>query len=195
MSGGNNWQGIAASNWVGTFNGRRIDLQNPDPKQITLRDIAQGLGNQCRFTGQVRDFYSVAEHCIHVAELVPAEHKLAALLHDAQEAFIADMSTPMKAEIGAGYREIEDRIVRALDERFSMNGSLISLPQCVKDADRIMLMTERDALFDHYEDWGPGFEDADRAFGFKHLYYNPAKARAAYWDAVTTALLERQEAA
>lgn len=186
-----NWQGNTGTNWVGTFNGRRIDLSYPDPDQINLHDIAQGLGNQCRFTGQVRDFYSVAEHCIHCAELVPEEYRLAALLHDAQEAYIADMSTPMKAEIGGAYREVEDRIVRALDERFSMDGLLINLPDCVKLADRTMLMTERDALFDHFADWGPGFEDAPRHPGFTHLYYNPAKARRAYWDAVTIELLKR----
>lgn len=188
------WQAAQTSNWVGTFSGKRIDLRNPDPRQISLFDIAQALGNQCRFTGQVRDFYSVAEHCIHAAELVPPEFRLAALLHDAQEAYIADLSTPMKAEVGPSYREIENRIVIALDERFSMNGQLIELPECVKVADRRMLMTERDALFDNYEDWGPGFEEVERHPGFKHTYYNPAKARKAYWDAVTIELLARMEA-
>lgn len=177
-----NWQGNNATNWVGTYLGNRIDLTYPDPRQISIIDIAQALGNQCRFTGQVAEFYSVAEHCMHCSDLVPDEYKLAALLHDAQEAFIADLSTPMKAEVGRAYRDVEDRIVHALDHRFDMRGQLIELPQCVKDADRSMLMTERDALFGKYEDWGPDFEGAPRHTGFRHLYPNPKHARTAYLE-------------
>lgn len=180
MNAATTWDG-SSSNWVGTLSGRRMDLVRPDPAQISLDDIAHALGNQCRYTGHVRHHYSVAEHCIHVADLVPPHLRLAALLHDAQEAYIADMSTPMKAEIGQGYRDIEDRIVRALDAHFGMDGQLIRLPEEVKTADRMMLMTERDALIDAYEHWGEHFESTPRHTGFMARYLdNPAGAREAY---------------
>ena len=177
-----NWAGDAGTtNWVGTNLGKRIDLSYPLADQIDIMDIAVGLGNQCRFTGQIRHHYSVAEHCIHVAALVPQEYKLAALLHDAQEAYIADLSTPMKAEVGRVYRDVEDRIVRALDEAFGMNGMLIDLPKCIKDADRIMLLTERDYLVEKRIHWGEEFESTVRHPSFTPLFIdNPAAARSAY---------------
>lgn len=176
-----NWQGDVGTNWVGTNLGKRIDLTYPLAEQIDIMDIAAGLGNQCRFTGQIRHHYSVAEHCIHVAALVPDKYKLAALLHDAQEAYISDLSTPMKREVGRGYSDVEKRIVRALDDAFGMDGMLIELPDCIKDADRIMLLTERDHLVEKRIWWGEAFESTVRhpSFTPKHLD-NPAGARAAY---------------
>lgn len=195
MAGATNWQGAVGSNWVGTLNGRRIDLTRPHPREIDVRDIAAALGNQCRFTGQLKHHYSVAEHCIHVSQIVPPEMALAGLLHDAQEAYIADLSTPMKAEVGRVYRDVEDRIVAALDEFFDMRGQLVKLPDEIKHADRVMLMTERDALFHMHDDWGPLFEATPRLPHWQPLYPdNPGAARNAYLARLTE-LLELREAA
>lgn len=184
------WDG-SATNWITTCSGRRIDLRSPDPEEIDLFDIALALGHQCRFTGQVRVFYSVAEHCLHVASLVPEEHKLAALLHDAHEAYIADMSTPMKAEVGDAYRKIEQRLIAAMDRRFNMGCQLLCLPESVKTADRIQLMTERDALMSGSQDWGPFYEGTPRNPLFTHRYPNPEDAAHAYMIAARRALYER----
>lgn len=181
MNKAQTWSGEGTTNWVGTNLGKRIDLSYPLAEQIDIMDIAVGLGNQCRFTGQIRHHYSVAEHCIHVASLVPDKYKLAALLHDAQEAYIADLSTPMKAEVGRVYRDVEDRIVRALDEAFDMGGMLIDLPACIKDADRIMLLTERDALVEQRIWWGEAFESTVRHPAFMPMHLDdPAGARVSY---------------
>jgi 5'-deoxynucleotidase YfbR-like HD superfamily hydrolase len=188
------WNG-EATNWVGTYSGRRMDLANPDPAQVNLADIARALGNQCRYTGHLRFHYSVAEHCLHVADLVDEEDRLAALLHDAQEAYITDLSTPVKAEVGGAYRDIEKRIVVALDEAFKMEGRLIQLAPSIVRADRIMLMTERDSLIERFEDWGPDFENTPRHLGFMPRYLdNPAMARDAYYAAVMDALARREMA-
>lgn len=97
--------------------GALFDLTDPEGSDFTLQDIAHGLGRVCRFAGQTNRFYSVAEHCFHVARLVPVEHARAALLHDASEAFIGDVTRPLKALL-PDYREIEARIEDAIASRF-----------------------------------------------------------------------------
>lgn len=85
-----------------------FDLTNPAGSPMSLQDIAHGLGRVCRFAGQTNRFYSVAEHCFHVARLVPVELARVALLHDASEAFIGDVTRPLKALL-PDYQAIEAR--------------------------------------------------------------------------------------
>lgn len=97
--------------------GALFDIADPDGSEFTLQDIAHGLGRVCRFAGQTSRFYSVAEHCFHVSSLVPLEHKRAALLHDAAEAFIGDVTRPLKALL-PDYRAIEANVEAAIQRRF-----------------------------------------------------------------------------
>ena len=94
-----------------------FDLTNPAGSPMSLQDIAHGLGWVCRFAGQTNRFYSVAEHCFHVARLVPVELARVALLHDASEAFIGDVTRPLKALL-PDYQAIEARIEAAIAARF-----------------------------------------------------------------------------
>ncbi len=100
--------------------GALFDIMDPAGSDFTLQDIAHGLGRACRFAGQTGRFYSVAEHCLHVARLVPVEHARAALLHDASEAFIGDVTRPLKALL-PDYRAIEARIEDAISDRFMID--------------------------------------------------------------------------
>lgn len=97
--------------------GALFDIMDPEGSDFTLQDIAHGLGRVCRFAGHTNRFYSVAEHCVQVARFVPVEHARAALLHDASEAFIGDVTRPLKALL-PDYREIEARIEDAIATRF-----------------------------------------------------------------------------
>ena len=97
--------------------GTLFDIADPAGSEFTLNDIAHGLGRVCRFAGHTNRFYSVAEHCVHVSRLVPLEHKRAALLHDAAEAFIGDVTRPLKAML-PDYRKIEKAIEDAISDRF-----------------------------------------------------------------------------
>ena len=131
--------------------GNYLDLLKPRPDDIHIKDIAHALSNICRFTGHTSMFYSVAQHSMLVSELVedPMLRK-AALLHDAAEAYIGDVSTPLKRIIEPIYKEIESRLEAAIAERFSIS---CSKHQAVKQADLIALVTEkRDLMIKNDED-------------------------------------------
>lgn len=72
---------------------------NPIPQQIHIEDIARGLAHKCRWNGQTRQFYSVAEHSIHVMEKCNPEFALWGLLHDAGEAPLFDCPAPYKDQV------------------------------------------------------------------------------------------------
>lgn len=141
--------------WIQTYTGKSFDLLKPEPTMVCLRDIAHALGSICRFTGHTAIPYSVARHSLNVAELVPPEYRLEALLHDAHEAYVGDMATPMKWLV-PDFRHVENRVWAAVAAHFRIPESL---PACVKHADRVMLMTERrDLLAICERRWADEFE-------------------------------------
>jgi len=94
-----------------------FDLTRPDPSRIRLENLALALGHICRWHGQVRRFYSDAEHMLLVASLVPPEVQLHAALHDAPEAFTNDIPTPVKHWIGyERVKELEGTLLACIYE-------------------------------------------------------------------------------
>lgn len=138
--------GPASRGGIRTLSGRIIDLAAPDPAQVHLEDIAHALGAICRFTGQTSDFYSVAQHSLMVASLVPQELRLRALLHDATEAYLQDLPTPVKA-ILPGYAELEARVWAAIATHFGLTAVDRLADPIIKQADRIALRIEMRDLF------------------------------------------------
>lgn len=132
--------------------GNLFDLLNPYESDFTIEDIAHGLSNVCRFSGQVMNFYSVAEHCANVSFCVPDEYKFAALLHDASEAFIGDIASPLKALL-PDYLIIEKKVEDAISKRFLSKSQLylggFDAP-IIKQADRAMCRFEADNLMPSY---------------------------------------------
>ncbi len=84
---------------VETFSGTDISLNHPSSSDVKLIDIAWHLSNTCRFFGGCVDFYSVAQHSVIMSEQAPKEIALAALMHDAAEAYVGDNATPLKTYI------------------------------------------------------------------------------------------------
>jgi len=128
-----------AGNWFQTYTGVMFWPLDPRPEEIELEDIAHSLSMQCRFNGHMKSFYSVAQHSVEVSRIVPAEHALWGLLHDAAEAYIGDMVRPLKLHMPT-FRAIEDQIMIAICDRFGLPRAE---PPEVKIADNVLLMTER----------------------------------------------------
>ena len=95
--------------WCQTFTGRKVDIFHPSPEMVDIEDIAHALSMTCRFGGHCRDFYSVAEHSVlveqigrHALHCTFSRISMLLLLHDAAEAYIGDIITPIKR----GFEEI-----------------------------------------------------------------------------------------
>ena len=128
------------------MSGRWVNPFEPDPAQFDASDIARSLGNQCRFGGHSRVFYSVAQHSVIVSRVVEerggdVEDVFAALMHDASEAYLGDMPHPIKhrSELGAAFRDAEAGLEEAIRGRFKIKAEV---PE-IKRVDRALLATER----------------------------------------------------
>lgn len=147
--------GFKVSDYAATFTGKRINLDDPKPEDISLVDIAIGLSQQCRYSGQTWPFYSISEHSLNVAQLcrkdvlssnpsVLNRVSVLALMHDAPEFIINDMIRPVKRRVN-GYDALESRIMHAITQRFG----LIYLDEdwkMIKRHDDLITIVEREQL-------------------------------------------------
>lgn len=157
--------------FIKTFTGRRFYVLNPRPEDIDIWDIAHALSNIGRFTGHAKRFISVAEHSLRVASMVPAEHKLQALLHDASEAYYGDVSTPCKhTDAFTEYRALEAKAQAMIYTKYDC---AVDEHQLVKEADGASLGLEAMALMG--VQWGEGW---DRYLDLARLYYGTSLASA-----------------
>src|SRR5690242_9250814 len=145
------------SGYIRTYTGLYIEPLNPDPESIVIEDIAHALSNNCRFTGHVREFYSVGQHSVLASEVVLPKNALTALLHDASEAYLSDFARPIKQQPGFGetYREVEDLLMQAIAERFEIDWPV---PEEVHYADNLLLVTEARDLMHGTADWSPEYQ-------------------------------------
>lgn len=135
--------------WIQTRSGKKFDPLNPDPATIDIEDIAHALSQVCRFTGHCSRFYSVAEHSVRVSRRVfqltgDWEQAMWGLLHDASEAYLADIARPVKRtpELLL-YCRIEGRLQRRIAHRFNLGSEE---PAAVKRADVELLGVEATEL-------------------------------------------------
>jgi len=108
---------------IKTHSGRMVDVAKPDPELIDINDIAHALSFLCRGGGHCNVFFSVARHCVYCAQEARARRfsdavTLACLLHDASEAYMVDLPTPIKDGLFPEYRTYENRLLDCIYEKF-----------------------------------------------------------------------------
>lgn len=129
--------------WIRTWSGVEFDLENPDPCMVDIEDIAISLSHIIRFNGQTGVPYTVAEHSMYVSAACSDENKMWGLLHDAHEAYVGDIITPVKRLI-PGVGDLATGIQEAINKKFNLS---FPVPMDVQIADARMLATEQQAFF------------------------------------------------
>lgn len=124
-----------------TFSGKFLDLFSMNVNDLDILDISYGLSNIARFAGQV-PFYSVARHSIYVAKMLPEDLMLSGLLHDASEAYIGDIISPIKPMM-KDYLEIEKFLMGLISDKWKLNTG----HHLVNIADKKALEYEKSTLF------------------------------------------------
>jgi len=148
-----------ASIWTSTC---YMDLLDPNPAEIHFADIARALSRLCRYTGHCLHFYSVAEHSVHCVRVFQShaagdiytdpwlrEIAREILLHDAAEAYLGDVASPLKRLL-PDYRRLESIMEAAVAERFDLQGHA---PEWVKRCDLEMLAREKTDLMPGAGQW------------------------------------------
>lgn len=130
--------------------GRFLDLADPRPEDITLDDVAHGLSQTCRFAGQTRRFYSVAQHAVLVSRRLDATGcslpiQLGGLHHDDAEAFIGDCTRPLKMLL-PGWRRVEQTVLAAIGLALEIGPLTAMESAAIKAADDWALAREAHQL-------------------------------------------------
>lgn len=140
------------SNYITTFSKLHINPLNPEPDKINILDIAHALSLICRANGHFMQFYSVAQHSINCANEAKARGfsekiQLACLLHDASEAYLSDITRPVKKHL-PHYLSYEKIMQDAIWNVFGLNDLAKDELIIVEEIDDTILFHE----FKHFMD-------------------------------------------
>ena len=144
------YHGINIMEHITTYTGEDFTPLAPDANKIHIEDIAHALSLMCRTNGHFVCFYSVAHHSINCANEaksrgLSAKVQIACLLHDASEAYLSDITRPVKSYL-PNYREIEKRLQDAIYEKFLNSPLSADETSNIDKIDRDMLVYEFNAL-------------------------------------------------
>jgi uncharacterized protein len=138
--------------WIQTFTLKKFFPLKPRSEDICIEDIAHALSLQCRFSGHINEFYSVANHSVLVSYICDSKDALFGLLHDASEAYLVDIPKPLK-DSGSfeEYKRAENLLQTIIYNKYCQDSEE---PISVKEADKILLATEaRDLFSGFHPDW------------------------------------------
>jgi len=135
-------------NWIQTFTGRQFWPMEPDPGDVAIEDIAHALSMLCRYGGHSSRFFSVAEHSILVGEKVGIQ----GLIHDAAEAYLLDIPSPVKRLI-PGYSVAEDRVQRVIHRALGVPPPRKEEEERLREADLRVMLNEKDVLHPVTRNW------------------------------------------
>lgn len=110
------------ADYITTYSKVHFTPLEPRKEDILAEDIAHSLSMMTRANGHFPEFYSVGQHSLQCAKEAaargwPDRLVLACLLHDGSEAYLSDITRPVKKNMPA-YREIEKVLQDAIYEKF-----------------------------------------------------------------------------
>ena len=155
---------------IKTNSGVMFDPIRPRQELIDIQDIAHSLSMLCRANGHFSSFYSVGQHSINCAREAQARGhsrrvQLACLLHDGSEAYLSDVTRPVKEELPV-YRQIEEPLQNMIWEKWLGSPLTEEEYNQVFAIDDAMLYYEFQTLMDTSL-WEPAPKlQAQPAFGF-----------------------------
>jgi hypothetical protein len=159
--------------WIQTYNGIQFWPADPSVEDVDIEDIIHSLANQCRYTGHTNQFYSVAQHCVICSENIIPKHAKWALMHDASEAYISDLASPIK-KFFPNYMDMEEKIQMAIAKKFGLE---LPMPKQITEMDYRVLATEkRDLLGEPPASWGRLPNPLDETL----VAMTPTQAKAAF---------------
>lgn len=154
---------LLGSNFVLTYSGRKIDLTNLQPGDVTLSDVARSLSLTCRWCGHLGVHYSVAQHSVLLTSYAMSLRDTAyhdrielakiCLLHDASEAYLSDISFGVKHML-PDYMALEEKVQGAIYHKY-----LGYLP--TESQERDMKQLDHRLAVSEYLDIKPGAKQSD----------------------------------
>ncbi len=138
--------------FIKTYTGKMFYPLDPRIEEIDIIDIAHALSNICRFTGHCNEYFSVAQHSVLVSQYAKSlVEKQQALLHDASEAYLSDISSPLKRCFEFfEYRKAEERLQSIIFLKFNLPEKILS---SIEEIDMKLLYTEGRDLMNGTADW------------------------------------------
>ena len=129
---------------INTHSGRQVNIANPDPEAIHIGDIAHALTFLCRGGGHTDFFFPVERHCVYCAREAMArgcsrEVVLACLLHDASEAYMVDLPSPIKDGLFPEYRALENRLLDCIYRKYIGRSLTVDEAARVDEIDHTLL--------------------------------------------------------
>lgn len=152
-----------------TISGALVDLASPSTGVYDIYDIAHGLSQICRWHGQCKTHFSVAQHSVVLSGYAPMvmskfdpnlsdwdllQIARASLLHDASEAYTNDVPQSVKRLVPEFKKRVEDPLTDAIFAAFEVETHWLD---AIKDFDVHLAANEQHQLF-FYEHLEP-FKD------------------------------------
>ena len=172
--------------WMQTYSGKKFFPIDPRPEDIDIIDVSHALSMVCRFAGQCKQFYSVAQHSVLVSQNVSSDAALWGLLHDAAEAYIGDLTRPLKrcleTLVGRLIFNIEETIQHCIIRAFNVRYRPAIAAE-VKRADDLLVVTEaRDLMAPLTDGWRHTPENGFAVLSETIIPWEPARARSEFFN-------------
>lgn len=168
----------ATTDWIETYTGKKFYPLESHLSELDIHDIAHALSNICRFAGHTRYFYSVAQHCVMIAEELRRDGyvplvQLTGLMHDAPEAYMVDLPSPIKKAL-PDYRHAEEKLMERVSKQFFLLTDH-DTNKIIHHYDMRALATETRDLMNNTDNWISKFNVAPFQKNIRTMYPDVAK--------------------